>query len=498
MSQADATPIGHAWLRQQLGLRAIAPAVESYIVAGARRTEVHNGRTTELYPRAYATDADPLAHLKFALKHEPLDLGVIIAALKSMDASALRAWVLAEPSGAFSRRAWFLYETFSGNTLDVGDAKTGNYVDVLDADRHIVAASRRSRRHRVFDNLLGGAGFCPTVRRTARLTAQMGLRVDDEAKKLIESYDPLLLARAVNYLFTKETKSSFAIEGERPSETRAERFITALRGAPSFDPSDKDALIKLQAHIVEPRYAGKDWRSFQNFIGDAAGGWRQTVHFICPRPADVPSMMDAWAQLANRVVDGGVDAVVAAALVSFAFVFIHPFEDGNGRIHRFLIHHVLAKRAFSPPGCIFPVSAAILRDRKSYDAVLESFAKPLKGLIQWHWDAEEEIVVDNDTGDLYRYFDATPFAEYLYERVAETVHHDLKDELGFVALFDRALVQTRAVLEMPDKKASLFVRLCLENHGRLSKTKRQQFAELSDEEVLSLEAAVQRAVDADA
>ena len=59
------------------------------------------------------------------------------------------------------------------------------------------------------------------------------------------------------------------------------------------------------------------------------------------------------------------DPVVAAAVSSFAFVFIHPFEDGNGRIHRFLIHHVLSRRGYSPPGVIFPVSAAILRDRRS-------------------------------------------------------------------------------------------------------------------------------------
>jgi hypothetical protein len=46
--------------------------------------------------------------------------------------------------------------------------------------------------------------------------------------------------------------------------------------------------------------------------------------------------------------------------LSFVFVFVHPFEDGNGRIHRHLIHHMLAMRGFSPIGVVFPVSAAIL------------------------------------------------------------------------------------------------------------------------------------------
>jgi Fic family protein len=33
--------------------------------------------------------------------------------------------------------------------------------------------------------------------------------------------------------------------------------------------------------------------------------------------------------------------VLAAASIAFGFVFIHPFEDGNGRIHRYIIHHLL-------------------------------------------------------------------------------------------------------------------------------------------------------------
>lgn len=36
-----------------------------------------------------------------------------------------------------------------------------------------------------------------------------------------------------------------------------------------------------------------------------------------------------------------VDPLVAAACVSFGFVLIHPFMDGNGRLSRFLFHHQL-------------------------------------------------------------------------------------------------------------------------------------------------------------
>lgn len=498
VTDVERTPIGQAWLRRELALTVPPPATESYLVAGARRTEVHGPRTIELYPGQYTTDGTVMSHVRFALRHEPVDLGVLIAALKAIGPVELEAWVAAEPTGAYSRRAWFFYETFTGRTLALDDVRTGNYVLALDPAKHIVADRRNSPRHRVADNLLGGPELCPIVRRTPRLAGQMDLRIDEEARTLIESYDPLHLNRALNYLYTKETRSSFAIEGEAPSANRTERFVAALKAAPNFNPADKRSLIRLQGDIVDPRYAATDWRDFQNFIGETVGGYREEVHFICPRPEDVPGLMDAWMASTQRVVEGSVDPVVAAAVSAFAFVFIHPFEDGNGRIHRFLMHHILAKRGYSPSGVIFPISAAILRDRRSYDEVLETFSRPLFDFIQWRWTAEQGIAVENETGDLYRYFDATALVEYLYDRVADTVRRDLKEELGFIAAFDRAFEAVREIVDMPDRLASLFVRLCLQNGGRLSAAKRRQFLELDDAEIAAMEAAIHEATRADA
>ncbi|WP_116808245.1 Fic family protein [Steroidobacter cummioxidans] len=496
-SNQEPVAIGQEWLRRELSLDVPAPAVESYIIQGARRTAVHGARTCEFFPRHYAVDATLASHLRFALRHEPIDLGVLVAALKTMQPAEIETWVRAEPTGAYSRRAWFFYETFTGRTLDLEDARNGNYVDALDSARHVVADGRKSPRHRVIDNLLGTSGLCPMVRRTARLSAQMGTRIDEEARALIQSYDPVTLSRAVNYLYTKETRSSFAIEGETPSSSRTERFVAALKAAPTFT-LNKESLIQLQGQIVDPRYAAHDWRSFQNFVGNTVSGYREEVHFICPRPQDVAGLMNAWLAMMTRLEQGSVDPVIAAAISAFAFVFVHPFADGNGRIHRFLMHHALAKRAYSPAGVIFPISAAILRDRRSYDQVLETFSKPLGEFIDWHWTPEQEIAIGNETADLYRYFDATLFAEYLYDRVADTVRRDLKEELGFVAVFDRAFIAVREIVDMPDRRASLFVRLCMQNGGRLSAAKRSQFPELSDPEVTQLEAQVQGAISAEA
>ncbi|MDZ7769500.1 MAG: Fic family protein [Woeseiaceae bacterium] len=52
-----------------------------------------------------------------------------------------------------------------------------------------------------------------------------------------------------------------------------------------------------------------------------------------PRPADVPRLMRGLLDMTTR--NPEMDAVVFAASVAFGFVFVHPFMDGNGRIHRY-------------------------------------------------------------------------------------------------------------------------------------------------------------------
>lgn len=485
--------IGQAWLREELGLQVPRPAVESHVTAGARRTERYGARVTEQYPLVYAPSESAISHLRFALRHEAFDLAVLVAALKAIPSADLEHWVREEPSGAFSRRAWFLYETFTGRTLDIDDARSGNYVDALDPRKHFVAARRNSPRHRVIDNLLGSRLLCPTVRKSPRLVERTGSQIVDAAQALVQSHATAHVHRAVNYLYAKETHSSFAIERERPSGMRTERFVAALQDAGNFDPTDKEAIVSLQERIFDSRYAEQDWRKVQNFVGQTKGGYREEIQFICPAPASVPELMDGWRILYGRAMESTIDPVIAAASVAFAFVFIHPFEDGNGRIHRFLIHHVLAKREFCSASPILPISASILRDIKTYYAVLEEFSKSIIPYIQWHWTVDRGISVDNDTTDLYRYFDATTVAEYLYDRVSDTVEIDLAEELRFVTVFEESLDSVKNIVDMPDRRASLIVSLCMQNGGVLASRKRKKFAELTDSEISEIESAVQNA-----
>ncbi len=99
--------VGQAALVARLGLRCPAPAVTSVVGPGARRTMVEDGRIVEKYGPSYAPDDDLVGHLRFALKYEPLDMGVVAAAFSIAGGAGIETWVRREPTGTYARRAWF-------------------------------------------------------------------------------------------------------------------------------------------------------------------------------------------------------------------------------------------------------------------------------------------------------------------------------------------------------------------------------------------------------
>lgn len=488
-------PLGQLALHRLLDLKVPEPQHQSFAASKRRPREVTGYGIREYYlPFAAPVGEDPLDHLAFALKREPIDLGVLAATFERLEPRSLAEWVRAEQTGEYSRRAFFLFETLTGRELDIEPLKRGNYADALDPRRQLTGERRRSPRHRVNDNLLGTTTFCPTVRRTETIERRRAEPWRERAAKLLSEVEPRLLARAIDYLYTKETRASFDIERAKPSPDRAERFVAALRSAATRDITSEASLVELQGLIVDPRYAERSFRTSQNWIGDARLD-SDRVYFIPPRPEELRALMSDWAAMTRRLLDSDVDPVLVAAIVAFSFVFLHPFDDGNGRIHRFLVHAVLAKRHFSPGEAIFPVSAAILRDLPRYDQVLESFSGPVMERTEWSFGHDKATLRASGNDDrLYRFFDATAMVEFLYDKVAETVEKDLPEELRWLDVYDRAIRLAREVVDMPDRRLALFVKLCLDNEGRLSKRKRESFSELTNEELEAMEAAVQEAM----
>jgi hypothetical protein len=297
-----------------------------------------------------------------------------------------------------------------------------------------------------------------------------------------------LLARTAAFLLQKDSKSSYVIEGERPPQDRIQRWGRAI-GEAGRVPLDEAELLRLQRIVIgDERFVKLGLRSEGGFVGEHDRETRRPIpDHISARPEDLASLVKGLIAF-DHTAENELDPVIAAAVLAFGFVYIHPFEDGNGRIHRYLMHHVLARRGFNPPGAHFPVSAAILDRIDEYRGVLESYSIRLLPLVQWEPTEKGNVSILNDTGDFYRFFDATPHAEFLYACVRKTIDEDLPNETNFLKNFDQFRAGIESMIDMPERTLNNLFGFLRQNGGRLSKRALEnEFAELTPDELSKIE-----------
>ncbi len=428
-------------------------------------------------------------HLTFALKYEGIDLGVLKSLFDDVNAETISAIVRNEPTGAYSRRIWFLYEWLCNEKLDVEDAKRGNFVNLIDDKLHYAGASHPSRRHRIRNNLPGTRVFCPLIRRTEKLDRFIALNLSQVAVSHIGKIHEDLLSRAAAFLLLKDSKASHTIEGEAPSHNRIERWGKIIGEAGQRKLSIEELEYLQQIIIADNRFTVPGCRVEGGFVGDhdRTTGMPMPVH-ISARPEDIRMLLEGVIETHRLLGESDYDPVLTATVIAFGFVFIHPFEDGNGRLHRYLFHHVLAEKEFVQKGLVFPVSAVILERIDEYRKPLEHFSKPRLNLIKWRPTDKGNVDVLNNTIDFYRYFDATKQAEFFFECVEETVNETLPKEVRYLAKYDSLNEFIKNFIDMPDKLVDLLIRFLTQNNGKLSKRALDgEFNRLTKEEVKVLE-----------
>src|SRR5690606_12011395 len=127
---------------------------------------------------------------------------------------------------------------------------------------------------------------------------------------------------------------------ESPSEDKAHKFVQLLRQAHQRIPLSEDYLVQLQNATISNVYdmAGA-FRHEQNHLASGLQG-AVGVTYVPPEPDLCRELMEQLMTLGNDS-PTQIDPLIAAGIVSFGFVFLHPFMDGNGRLSRFLIHQTL-------------------------------------------------------------------------------------------------------------------------------------------------------------
>jgi hypothetical protein len=482
---------GNLWLQDQYGLSGYSFTHNSYIGNNESVELTSKGNIEQVYGAKYSPSEDtPLLHLEFALKYDHIHLNFLAALFQKIHPEEIVTFIEATPSGKYARKIGFLYEFLTGRHLKLDKTLSGNYTDLLEADNYITGKVIKNSRWKINDNLLGTASFCPVVRRTKVLETLLGENIPDKIEQLKKAFSPDIFRRASNFLYSKETRSSYEIEKESPSPGRMEKFIALLMKAGTEQANQllaEPRLIELQNAIVDPRFAAGSFRNFQNYIGQTLPGYREMVHYICPPPEILTELMQGLQQTAEKT--SGIYPEIRAAILAFGFVFLHPFEDGNGRLHRFLIHDVLVLDKIVPQGMIIPVSAHMLNNIKAYDTTLEQYSKPLMQKIKYNLKENGEIEILNpaEVEGYFRYPDLTDQCIYLAETIHATLKEDMPDELTFIQRYDEVKKALQQIVDMPDKDINRMIMFLHQNKGVFPKRRRQDFEKLTDDEIKNMQ-----------
>jgi hypothetical protein len=493
----DAT--GYLALIQKYNLQVIPNHHYSYVYKEnqTHKKSLHNSITQEIFPAKYNPKSDDISQLEFALKYDGINLAILYNLFLVIDKNELISYIKSKPTGKYARILWFLYEFLIDELLPLDDLTQGNYIDLLDTKQYYTLQKPiYIKRQRVKNNLLGTKEFCPIVRKTKILEQMLSEDLAKISQDLLVDYPAIVLKRVLSYLYTKETKSSFSIEHQNPNQTKIQRFISLLQEAQKEDFCTKNRLIELQNRIVDNRFANNDYRTNQNYVAQSISLEREKIYYISPKPQDIEELMRGLIETHNKMMQDNIHPIIHAAIISYGFVYLHPFEDGNGRIHRFLIHNILAIKNYTPKNMIFPVSAVMLNEMIRYDDSLEEFSSSLIPLVEYELDQYGYMKVKNDTKQWYQYIDMTTQCESLYYFVKKTIDSQLPNELQFITSYDSAKNQIANIVDMPDRLIDLAIKFILQNGGKLSKNKKEHYFDmLHSDEIKEIENAVNFAFD---
>lgn len=432
-------------------------------------------------------------HIEVAINYEGIRLAYLHPLFQVLDETELAAYIKSKPHSTIRRAIWYLYEWIMEKELDIpnSDAK---YVNLLDEKYYFtIPHGEQDPRTRIINNCLGNKYFCPIVRKTKEL--EEWAKIDmmqlkhENLSKLSVHLNTEILGRSVAYLYTKETKSSTEIEKEDSRADKTQKFFRVLKSAGTIDLSKK-RLLFIQNQIVNDNVKSSDYRNEEIYVGETRytkNGPEENIHYIGPKYQDVSNLMRGLLDMHEKfMLDGSLPAMIHAAIISFGLVYIHPFSDGNGRVHRYLIHDVLKVRSERKDDFIIPVSAAILKHVKQYDTVLESISKPIMALLDYALiEKDNSITINNSLLNMYRYPDFTDHVIFLYEMMDSALNVDLLDEIIFILKFDNIKKNINDKLDLVNKELDLLVKLLLQGDGLITKKIRKIYVTKIEENGLN-------------
>ena len=238
----------------------------------------------------------------------------------------------------------------------------------------------------------------------------------------------------------------------------------------------EDYLVELQNTVISnPLMAEAEFRNRQNWL-QRGGHGALAVRYVPPAPDALLALMDGWMRMANST-EGDVPPLVRAALVSFGFVFLHPFMDGNGRLSRLLAHHSLNLQQALPlvngQATLLPLSVAMKRHESDYLATLEAFSRPARQM----WDVT--FLADNDfcfdfksTPHIYAHWHGEAAARFVTTCAEQALAQSLIEETQFIQAYDRAFERIDRAFNLPNRTINLLIQWIRRNGGQMPARRR--------------------------
>lgn len=418
---------------------------------------------------------DLLGHLLFALKHEGINLCILAQALPQIPSEAFEAALKLAPNGSYLRKACFLHESFTGEQISQSAPIRGAFIPLFDPERYITRQGLRNSRWRVEFNGLGSLSYCATVERTFQLNALLESDILGRTRTFLETLPSMMMDRAMGWAYLHETRESFAIERESPSEDKAQRFVQLLRQAHECQALSEDYLVALQnATVANPFDQAAAFRHEQNYLANGLSG-AAGVTYLPPPPELCRELMEELICFANEA-PKQINPLVAAGIISFGFVFLHPFMDGNGCLSRFLVHQALCQSGALPNGLLLPVSVAMKQEEQRYLETLQKFSKPIRSFWDVCWiDFNNQSFEFKGHSALYRFWDANPGVTFLVEMAKRALDIELREETLFLERFDHIFKTVNDRFDLRGSDLSQLIIMCLTQNGTVSKNRRKQF-----------------------
>nr|WP_231873886.1 Fic family protein [Luteibacter rhizovicinus] len=418
-----------------------------------------------------------LAHLLFALKHEGINLAILMEALTHLPADELVAAMKRTPGSVFVRKACYLWEAANGRTLDAAPAAKGAVVDLFDPTRYVTLEGERHAKWRVHFNGLGSLRFCASVERTPTVEKALTGELIERIHRYTDNVGAAVRDRALEWAYLDETRSSFAIEQETPSEEKQRAFVALLHSAHKKRDISEEYLVALQTTAVtNPLDRAVGFRTEQNYLQGPLRG-APGITYVPPPPELARELMNELMSFINRA-PSLLEPLIAGAVASFGFVFVHPFMDGNGRLSRFLVHYALCQSGRMENGLILPVSIAMKAHEAEYLSALQAFSVAARERWQVGWIGEDQydLRYGGSPGyELYRYWDATAAVEFCYRMADQALEVNLRENTEFLLRYDQVIREVERRHDLRGSDLATLVTSALTHNGMVSKRRRDQF-----------------------